>query len=86
MAGSPKIPLPIIEFTASAARLQRPIARTTPVCEDVIASQFAEKIGFEVCISASLQLTPKKLLSDNASQSADKPVWYQGIALAMPEV
>jgi len=27
--GSPKTPLPMMEFTISAARLQRPIARTS---------------------------------------------------------
>src|ERR1035438_8597478 len=45
VAGRPKMPLPIIEFTASAARLQRPMARTKlagpePVCFDVIANRF----------------------------------------------
>src|SRR5258706_12039425 len=40
VAGNPKMPLPIIEFTASAARLQRPMARTRPVCGDVIAKPF----------------------------------------------
>jgi len=42
--GSPKMPLPITEFTASAARLQRPIARTRcgctrPDCGDVISQR-----------------------------------------------
>src|SRR4029077_8703558 len=31
-AGKPKIPLPIIELITSAARLHRPIARTSPDC------------------------------------------------------
>ena len=30
--GNPKMPLPMMELTTSAARLQRPIARTRPVC------------------------------------------------------
>src|ERR1700690_3088517 len=31
-AGKPKIPLPMIELMTSAARLHRPIARTSPDC------------------------------------------------------
>src|SRR5882757_9973962 len=31
-AGKPKIPLPMIELITSAARLHRPIARTSPDC------------------------------------------------------
>ena len=46
MAGNPKIPLPITEFTASAARLQRPMARTRPVCGDVIANRLYHNLSF----------------------------------------
>ena len=42
--GSPKTPLPITEFTVSATKLQRPIARTKPVLEVAIAT---------VCITPS---------------------------------
>lgn len=37
--GNPKIPLPITEFTASAARLQRPSARTRPDRGEGIANR-----------------------------------------------
>jgi hypothetical protein len=45
VAGNPKMPLPIIEFTASAARLHRPMARTKPVCGDVIAKPFVSHLA-----------------------------------------
>src|SRR5262245_27595488 len=32
--GNPKIPAPTTELMTSAARLQRPMARTSPVCEE----------------------------------------------------
>ena len=49
VAGNPKIPLPIIEFTTSAVRLQRPIARTNPVCirpvcPNIIAKPFVSHL------------------------------------------
>jgi hypothetical protein len=40
VAGNPKMPLPMMEFTASAAKLQRPIARTKPVFDVVIENPF----------------------------------------------
>jgi hypothetical protein len=48
VAGNPKIPLPIIEFTMSAARLHRPMARTKlvclgPLCVEDIAKPFVSQ-------------------------------------------
>src|SRR5271165_2888743 len=37
--GSPNTPLPMTEFTVSATRLQRPIARTRPLCAPVMAKR-----------------------------------------------
>jgi hypothetical protein len=37
--GNPNMPLPITEFTVNATRLQRPIARSKPAFEFVIATR-----------------------------------------------
>src|ERR1700721_2705562 len=49
VAGNPKIPLPIIEFRARAARLQRPMARTKLVVPVVPA--LGEVMAKAVCIT-----------------------------------
>ena len=41
--GRPKIPLPIIELMTSAARLQRPITRTSPLASFGVTREFVSQ-------------------------------------------